>query len=66
MFLWFMMVDNNNILVNYTYLGVQTESLNAAASVALPPEQREGRDVSKQVGGVGAPLQLIWLTESLV
>ena len=58
--------NNNNILVNYTYLGVQTESLNAAASVALPPEQREGRDVSKQVGGVGAPLQLIWLTESLV
>ncbi len=39
--------NNNNILVNYTYLGVQTESLNAAASVALPPERRGGRDVSK-------------------
>ncbi len=31
--------NNNNILEIYTYLMVQTESLNATASAALPPER---------------------------
>jgi hypothetical protein len=40
--LWALDNKYNMILVIYTYITVQTESLDATASVALPPERLPG------------------------
>jgi hypothetical protein len=60
-----LMRNNNNILEIYTYLMVQTESLNATASAALPPERLKQTNIwwnysSIQLAACGASCWNHW------